>query len=238
MRNFTKFLALGLVFLSFQTSTIAQSLGIPDGVFYISGPFTTNRLESHLAVENTTNNPINVLVRCDKSDMVFGQQTYYCWFQCYDTTVTYMAEPLTIQGRTTDTLSFHSYLYPLSTPGTSNIRYTFSDQNNPSDSISATIVYDVLNTGVDEIENNGSLATASPNPANNMTGIGYNLPSLHNPHLVIYNMLGSKVKDIEITSKQSLLFVSTSELESGIYVYSLINNGKPVATKKLIVAHR
>ncbi|MBL0105059.1 MAG: hypothetical protein IPP51_15615 [Bacteroidetes bacterium] len=78
MRNFTKFLALGLVFLSFQTSTIAQSLGIPDGVFYISGPFTTNRLESHLAVENTTNNPINVLVRCDKSDSKQSFRLNFC----------------------------------------------------------------------------------------------------------------------------------------------------------------
>ena len=237
MRKFTKILFGALAFFAFHTNVNGQALNLNNGIFYVSGPYTTNRLESHLYIENTSNNPMNVMARCDKSEMTFGQQTYYCWFQCYDTTVTFQPEPLTIAGRSIDSLSFHSYLYPLSTVGTSPIHYTFYDQADPNDSIYATITYDVLNTGIDEIQN-ATLATASPNPANNLTGISYALPALNNARLVISNLLGEQVKSFELTTKQSLLFVSTSDLPSGMYVYPLINNGKPVATKKLIVAHR
>ena len=48
-----------------------------------------------------------------------------------------------------------------------------------------------LNTGIDEIQN-ATLATASPNPANNLTGISYALPVLNNARLVISNLLGNR----------------------------------------------
>ena len=50
-------------------------------------------------------------------------------------------------------------------------------------------------------------------------------------------MLGTVVKEYRLTNTQASVLLSTSELSSGVYVYSLINDGKSVSTKKLVVAH-
>jgi len=41
-----------------------------------------------------------------------------------------------------------------------------------------------------------------------------------------------------LNDKQSTLVLSTSDLKSGVYFYSLIADGKSVASRKLVVAHR
>ena len=215
----------------------AQTLAIPNGIFYVQGLNSDLRLESHLEVENSGNSDLMVLINCDRSQLINGHQTYYCWALCYDTTVCASPDPMIVAGRSTDMNSFHSYLYPNNTIGLSTITYTFFDQNNPSDSASASIVYDVLSSGINEVSR-GNLSSASPNPANSFTNINYTVPTLKDGKIVIYNMLGTVVKEYQLTNTQSSMVLSTSDLSSGVYVYSLINNGKPVSTKKLVVTHR
>lgn len=236
MQKSTKSVLLGL-FLMAASYVNAQNLAITGGDFYISGPATSPRLESHLEVENSANNAITVLLNCDKSQMVFGHQTYYCWALCYDTTVCTAPDPLTVQGRTTDMSSFHSYLYPNNIAGTSTISYTFFNQNDPSDSASASITYDVLSNGVNEVER-GFLSPASPNPAVSFASINYNLPTLGNGHVYMYNVLGVMVKDYVLTNKQSMLVMNTEELNPGIYTYTLVNDGRIVSSNRLIVGKR
>ena len=50
-------------------------------------------------------------------------------------------------------------------------------------------------------------------------------------------MLGTVVKEYNLTNAKSTMVLSTSDLSSGVYVYTLMNNGKPVSTKKLVIAH-
>ncbi len=235
MQKFTRIvLVMGLMIASSWAK--AQSLGIPNGQFQVQGLTTDVRLEAHLEVENSNNSDLFVLINCDRSQMNAAHQTYYCWALCYDTTVCNSPDPLIVPGRTTDMNSFHSYIYPNGVAGSSTISYTFFDQNNPSDQASASITFDVLTSGINEISR-GTLSVASPNPANTFTNVNYTVPSLKEGKLVIYNMLGTVVKEYRLTNSQSSMILSTSDLSSGVYVYSLINDGKPVSTKKLVVAH-
>ena len=214
----------------------AQSLAIPAGEFQVQGLTSDVRLSASLEVENSNNNDLFVLINCDRSQLNAAHQTYYCWALCYDTTVCNAPDPLIVAGRSIDMNSFHSYLYPNGVAGTSTITYTFFDQNNPSDLASASITFDVLTAGINEISN-GTLSTAIPNPANSFANINYTVPALKNGKLVVYNMLGTVVKEYRLTNTQASVLLSTSELSSGVYVYSLINDGKSVSTKKLVVAH-
>lgn len=80
---------------------------------------------------------------------------------------------------------------------------------------------------------------AYPNPAKNSATINYSIPSNYRTgNLVVRNMIGSVVKTISInggsTGKQS---ISTYDLPNGVYFYSIIGDGKTIATKKLIVKH-
>lgn len=237
MKNFTVF----LIIFSLTSALYVKGqdfLNITAGDFLVTGSVNNSNLDGHISVENTSISDLSVRVLRDNSLLMNGHQSYFCWAQCYDTTVSLSPDPLTIPGRTTDTLSFHGYLYPLGNAGTSHVTYTFYDENNISDSAVATITYEVLSTGINEVENRGTLASASPNPANNLTSIGYSLPTLNNGRLIISNMLGSTVKEFKLTNKQTLLFINTADIPSGVYIYSLMNNGKPVMTKRLVIAHR
>ncbi len=239
MQKITKILFIGaLMMLSGYVKS--QSLSITNGLFYVQGLVTDARLEAHVEVENTNNADLMVRVSCNTDQMTFGHHTYYCWALCYDTTVCDIdpstLDPLIVPGRTTDMFSFHSYIYTGGIAGSSTISYTFYDMNNPSDLVSTAITYDVLTSGVNELSK-GSLSVASPNPANTFTNINYTVPTIKDGRLVIYNMLGTVVKEYRLTNSQSAMVLSTSDLSSGVYVYTLMNNGKAVSTKKLVVAH-
>jgi hypothetical protein len=80
---------------------------------------------------------------------------------------------------------------------------------------------------------------AYPNPANNNATISYNLPSNYNSgKIIIRNMIGKEVKTIAINGgSNSKMTISTSDMPNGVYFYSIIGDGKPLSTKKLIVKH-
>jgi len=55
---------------------------------------------------------------------------------------------------------------------------------------------------------------------------------------VVFNMLGSKVKSMDIPGKSGSLILTTSDLKSGMYMVSYISNGKVKDTSRLVVSHR
>lgn len=79
---------------------------------------------------------------------------------------------------------------------------------------------------------------AYPNPAGKRASIDY---ALHgetgNVKFVLLNLLGSKVKEIEITEKTGSVRLNTSGLTEGIYFYSFLINNESYVTRKLIIKH-
>lgn len=223
-----------LLFLIAATTVKSQVISIPEGEFFVSGPASTVRLEARLQIQNSANTGTSIKVYCDKSQMVPGHQMSYCWALCYDSTVCIAPDALIVPGRGIDSISFHSYLYPNTIVGTSTITYTFYDENNQTDTINATIVFDALSNGIDEVKR-GHLSAAYPNPASSITTLNYTLSSLSNGHIYFYNLLGVMVKDIKLTSNSSLVALSVSDLNEGIYMYTLVNEGKIVSANRLIV---
>ena len=53
--------------------------------------------------------------------------------------------------------------------------------------------------------------------------------------ITIYNVLGLVVKEIDLDKDDRSVKISLRELNSGLYMYQLLVDGKPVATKKLMV---
>lgn len=226
---------LMVLFLLIAGTTVkSQVISIPYGEFYVSGPASTVRLEARLQIQNSANSGTSIKVYCDKSQMVPGHQMSYCWALCYDSTVCIAPDALVVPGRGIDSISFHSYLYPNTIVGISTINYTFYDENNQTDTVNASIVFDALNTGIDEVKR-GHLSAAYPNPASTITTLNYTLSNLSNGHIYMYNLLGVMVKDILLTSNQSLLAISVSDLNAGIYTYTLVNEGKIVSANRLVV---
>ncbi len=81
-----------------------------------------------------------------------------------------------------------------------------------------------------------------PNPFNPATTIYFELNSenIENTELIIYNLKGQKIREYSIFNNQSsITWDGTDKLgktvSSGVYLYRLINDGKTISTKKMLL---
>ncbi len=82
-----------------------------------------------------------------------------------------------------------------------------------------------------------SLSQNNPNPFSEQTSIEVSVPeSVHAASLYIYDMSGKQIKRIDIMERGVTRISVTSErLTEGMYLYSLIADGKVAGTKKMIL---
>jgi len=76
-----------------------------------------------------------------------------------------------------------------------------------------------------------------PNPFSSTTRVDISLPTtVKSATLYIYNMQGSQVKSYTITNRgNTSITIDGYTLDAGMYLYSLIADGKEVDTKKMIL---
>ena len=76
----------------------------------------------------------------------------------------------------------------------------------------------------------------TPNPFSERTVIKYELPqNIGNASIMIFNMQGSLIKQVQVNNYQSSITINGSELTAGMYLYSLIVDGREVDTKRMIL---
>ncbi|EDM45116.1 CHU large protein; uncharacterized [unidentified eubacterium SCB49] len=75
--------------------------------------------------------------------------------------------------------------------------------------------------------------TISPNPIAQEATVTLNQNQLKEPQLVLYNMLGSKVKNIPLEADHTIF--NPDNLQSGMYFAQLISEGKTIRTEKIII---
>ena len=96
----------------------------------------------------------------------------------------------------------------------------------------------VLTTSVSQIEESVSDLILYPNPASQLVSLGWEQKNAEEMYLVVNNMLGQNVKQINLGNLQSgrqFIQVSTEELSNGIYNFQLIGN-KGMQTVKVQIA--
>jgi hypothetical protein len=79
----------------------------------------------------------------------------------------------------------------------------------------------------------------APNPFSQTTAIKYYLPdAVQNAVLYIYDMNGIQLKNISISQKgKGNITINGSELRAGMFLYTLIADGKEVDTKRMILTN-
>ena len=77
----------------------------------------------------------------------------------------------------------------------------------------------------------------NPNPFTENTVIEYTLPeSVQTANIYIYDMNGSQIEQITLTERgESSITVNGGQLSAGMYLYSLIADGKVIDTKRMIL---
>jgi hypothetical protein len=83
------------------------------------------------------------------------------------------------------------------------------------------------------------LGQSVPNPHESQCTIPYRIaPSVMNAEIVFSDQLGSEISRVEIVTRGAgQLTVLSSQLEDGLYSYSLITDGKLIDTKKMVKQH-
>jgi hypothetical protein len=105
---------------------------------------------------------------------------------------------------------------------------------------SSTLKSAEINTGIDELNGQNEtpvLEQNVPNPFSVETNINFYIPqNAKSAALYIYNLQGTQMKAYSISSRgKSFVGINGSELLPGMYLYTLIVDGKEVNTLKMIL---
>lgn len=89
----------------------------------------------------------------------------------------------------------------------------------------------------EELIDNSILFQNNPNPFNERTAINYTLSGkVNNASILIFDMQGTLIKSYNnLSVNKQKIVINSSELIPGMYMYSLLINGKEIDTKKMIL---
>ncbi len=76
-----------------------------------------------------------------------------------------------------------------------------------------------------------------PNPAKDEFIVDYQLTNISTPVLVIYNLVGGRVATYPLNSRTGVQKVNTSEMDNGLYFYTIEENGQRYFTQRFNVIH-
>ena len=81
------------------------------------------------------------------------------------------------------------------------------------------------------------LAQNTPNPFTERTTIRFTLPEdVQNAYIYIFDMTGKMQKQLPVDASMQSIAINGYELSAGMYIYSLVVNGKEVDTKRMILS--
>lgn len=187
-------------------------------------------------ITNTSSEEISISLSRRIVSEVPGSYNIFCFGGgCYDSQ-NYANNPMVLQpGETSEGSDFHFIYNPCGNEGTTSVNYSFVS-GNYSVALLVNYIYSTVGIGNSDISVN-SLA-AYPNPATSTVTVSYDLSGLNaagNANLVITNLVGSKVVVRSLNGTSGKVGVDVSNLDAGIYFYSIEANGQAISTRKLIV---
>ncbi|MCB9186187.1 MAG: T9SS type A sorting domain-containing protein [Flavobacteriales bacterium] len=230
-------LLICVVLAGFGTNA-QNSLSILNLNTMVWGSVDQSIVQTEGTIENTNGSaPINVKVMRMTIDTVPGTDNYFCWDQCYEPPVSVSPTAITIQpGQRVE--QFYADYKPNGQEGVSTLAYCFYDQSNEADSVCATVRFLITQVGIEDVfmGNESGISSSYPNPASSVAKINYALKAgWQQAKIVVYSMLGSKVREIKLGQDQGTLKLNVSSLPSGMYFYTLVVDDQEISTKKMLV---
>jgi len=192
----------------------------------------------HLVVRNNTGKAMSILVSRERLDMQDETSSQFCWGLCYppSTEVSPNSRLIMANSASTDE-EFSGHYLPDGVLGPSYVKYKFYNENSIDVQVSIVIKYLGSPTGIsEEAMMGGKVSEIYPNPASQSVSLDYQLTSnVTQASVKIYNLLGAEVKSANLENGGNRLKIDISNLDNGIYFYSIYVNGDAYKTKKLIV---
>ena len=234
-----------MVIVNYIVTSTSSSLALSNddgdlennGTLIVNGDPSDEAIVSHVYATNEANKDLEVKVRRIETHMPEGTSSYFCWAQCYPPATNVSPTAMTITPGETNDFFSGDYI-PAGVVGEATISYVFFDEEDLSNFSTINVTYVAATVGIEENNlNEVYLSNAYPNPASTTVSLDYDLKDVNGAKLVVYNLLGSVVKDIQIPDAMGKLKVNIADLDDGIYFYSLLVKNETVKTKKLVVKH-
>jgi hypothetical protein len=241
-------LVLFIALLMGSALTFSQNLSLvyegnpipANHVIVFEGLANGNLMVFDAQVTNNSSNSMNVLLK--KVENYLAPETFnsFCWGgACYPPDVYLSPTPATIPGGGSTAIGeFTGDYYPGTILGQSSVSYVFFDSNNINDSVMVTVLYTTLATGIAPIPKElYTISEPYPNPANQFVKFDFDFNQAAQAKLKIYSLVGSLVKEIEVTEQSGTLQIETDKLQEGFYFYVLSSSGKELKTGRFIIRH-
>jgi hypothetical protein len=231
---------LSFVYVEAQSLSLSwEGNAVADTTILWVDPADGNPTSFHAIVTNISDKLINVKVLRTNIDLVDGSSNSFCFAsQCYpdfmDESAAYL--PL-VAGDSSPEDDFHGDFISNGKLGISIVKYKFFDIANEDDFVEAVVKFWSSPEAIsEEIANKVNVSDAYPNPASNKFNIDYNFDiNFNQARLKIVNLLGSVVKEVEIDQNSNKLSIDISDLNAGVYFYSVVVDNEVFQTKKLVI---
>lgn len=198
-------------------------------------------LAQALTSTNSSASQRTVNVKRYEMDVLPNTRNYFCWSMCYDAVSAgdrelWVSPHPKLLGGGEIFSGFYGDYMPTNIPGSSTFRFVWYDMDNTNDSTWVDLVYDTEAVGISEVAVvRGFTAFPNPSVAGNVT-FNYDLATASvGTQLVVYNMLGERKMVKAIGAAQGTVVLNEGDLSSGVWFAVLERNGKPLATKRVVV---
>ena len=249
-----KFISLLVIFLLFGMSvTFSQSFVLKnhngvelknDTLYKVNVPNINEEVVLDLYLKNKSSNTI--VTKCKKmySDVVNcdANTNMFCFAGfCFLSTTMVSPVTTTLNAGATDSTFAAHYTYMEDIDCCSEIRYTFYDTLNVSDSVTIRVVWQYgtnnCHAGVNELADyKVKISNAYPNPAFESVSFDYQFENILNAELQIYNIYGALVSKHSLNNSNGKININTTDLNNGIYFYSFISDKGILSSGKFAVS--
>jgi hypothetical protein len=191
-------------------------------------------IDQYLKVKNNTAGSLCVNMcksYAQKSANPFNDE--FCWDRCYPQQITKSEGCLPFTAGQQDTLHCHLTYTPQGSLGETVIKYTFWVNGTAGDSVSVIVHFNSTETGINDLP--VATATASPNPCGGNCVFSFESLQGEAGKLVISNILGNKMLELELSPGQNQITADLSFLPEGVYLYRYERSGAAGKAKKLVI---
>ena len=213
---------------------------VTNDTIFITGDASESMIKADIFFHNDTEESQAVLVQKIEVDVLEGTNNAFCWNGvCFSPAVYEAEDPIVLEpGETSSDTDFYAEYYPDGHAGISIIKYHFFSPEESFDDVEVTVVFETEDaTFVHDPEWPAhQLGDPMPNPALGQTTIPYALADgTAAGTLQIYTLNGSMVREIVLGHNEGEVHLDASSLRQGMYIVTLTADGRPAASRRLVV---
>ncbi len=231
-----------LALLSFTAKSQSLTLKTTDGAKIDNGDTITLTdananadFSISFEITNSSSSAIEIKAKKTEISLISGSDNYFCsWTSCYQPSTYITPDSLHLASGA----SFSPFIVDYASNGNSGkstVMYTFYNRINSNDSIAIIVNYIAGFVGIESNEPIITISKAYPNPTKDAFYLDYNFSNSQSARVEIINVVGSIVKIQEIQGLNGKAIIDVSNLNNGVYFYSVIIDNKKYISKKLII---